>query len=393
MSLQEKNNLSNATPPLPPGEAVPQSTPLLSTGDGQNSTTPAQDNRGEASPHTTPPLSTGEGQSSTTPLQSNWGEVGQTTDTPAQDNRGEAGQHNQSESLPLSASPSPPGEGQSTATPAQGNWGEVVQNNWGEVALIIKIGGNIIDNDTALQSFLQSFAAVPGYKILVHGGGKLATQLAAQLNIPQQMVNGRRITDAETLKIVTMVYAGDINKRMVAGLQKNNCNAMGLTGADGNMAKATKRTSSETDYGFVGDIIENGVNASLLTQLLQAGLTPVIAPITHNGAGQLLNTNADTMANEIAVALSAFYKTTLIYCFEKKGILHNPEDDDSVIASVNPVSFETLKAENIITAGMIPKIENALKAVQKGVSNVIIGHAAELEKMMLHQSGTTISNE
>lgn len=257
---------------------------------------------------------------------------------------------------------------------------------------IIKIGGNVIDNEMPLQQFLLRFSQLPGNKILVHGGGKLATQLAAQLNVPQQMVNGRRITDAETLKIVTMVYAGDINKRIVTGLQKNNCNALGLTGADGNAIKANKKTGSDTDYGFVGDVVEGGVNTRLLTQLLDAGITPVIAPITHDGLGQLLNINADTMANEIATALSTMYHTTLVYCFEKKGVLRNADDDNSVIAQINKRSFEQLKADGTVTAGMIPKIENALKAVDKGVSKVVIGHASDLQALTLQQSGTTITH-
>jgi acetylglutamate kinase len=257
---------------------------------------------------------------------------------------------------------------------------------------IIKIGGNVIDNEMPLQQFLLRFSQLPGNKILVHGGGKLATQLAAQLNVPQQMVNGRRITDAETLKIVTMVYAGDINKRIVAALQKNNCNAIGLSGADGNAIKAKKRTGTDTDYGFVGDVVESGINSNLLSQLLDAGMTPVIAPITHDGAGQLLNTNADTIANETATALAATYDTTLVYCFEKKGVLHNADDDNSVIAQINTHSFEQLKADGIVTAGMIPKIENALKAVDKGVSKVVIGHASDLQALILQQSGTTITH-
>lgn len=257
---------------------------------------------------------------------------------------------------------------------------------------IIKTGGNIIDDETELSLFLQRFAQTPGYKILAHGGGKLATKLAAALNIPQQMVNGRRVTNAETLKIATMVYAGDVNKRMVAGLQAINCNAIGLSGADGNLIEGRKREVTGIDYGFAGDLDETSVNTTLLLQLLEMGLTPVVAPITHNKAGQLLNTNADTIASALAIALSVFAETTLVFCFEKRGVLSNPDDEDSVIPHINQHTYTQLKADGIITAGMIPKIDNALQAIEKGVKKVIIGSGNELHQLIQSKSGTIISN-
>jgi acetylglutamate kinase len=256
---------------------------------------------------------------------------------------------------------------------------------------IIKIGGQVIDDKDALSGFLHSFAKTQGNKILVHGGGKLATQMAAQLNIPQQMVNGRRITDADTLKLVTMVYAGGINKSIVAQLQSNNCDAIGCCGADGNIILAKKRTGADIDYGFAGDIVS--VQSEKLGRWLQEGYTPVIAPITHDGNGQLLNTNADTLAQEIAVALSAHHPATLIYCFEKKGVLQKADDDDSVIPHINPASFETLKNNGIISGGMIPKLENALKAVSRGIEQVLIGQASEFHALINHKSGTRITHD
>lgn len=262
-----------------------------------------------------------------------------------------------------------------------------------EPITIIKIGGNVIDNDDALPVFLEKFAGIPGNKILVHGGGKLATRLAGIMNIPQQMINGRRVTDAESLKIVTMVYAGDINKRVTALLQSYNCNAIGLSGADGNLIRAKKREVAGVDYGFVGDLPEDSVNTGLLVSLFKNGLTPVIAPITHNKQGQLFNTNADTIASALATSLSALGSVTLIYCFEKRGVLRNTEDDDSVITHINKNIYEDLKQQGIITAGMIPKIDNALQAIEKGVTKVIIGSADEVEQLPQLKSGTVISNE
>lgn len=256
---------------------------------------------------------------------------------------------------------------------------------------VIKIGGNVVDDEAKLSSFLKTLAAVPENKILVHGGGKLATKLAAQLNIPQQMVEGRRITDAETLKIVTMVYAGLINKNIVALLQSAGCNAVGLSGADANAVRAHKRTVKEFDYGFAGDVDE--VNAGFLSVLLQQNLTPVLAPITHNGNGQLLNTNADTIAQETAKAMSKQFDVHLIYSFEKSGVLLNAEDESSVIPVINQTSYADLKEKRLVFAGMIPKLDNAFAALASGVKKVIIGKAENLEELVNGRSGTTIVHE
>ncbi|NML20444.1 acetylglutamate kinase [Pseudoflavitalea sp. G-6-1-2] len=260
-----------------------------------------------------------------------------------------------------------------------------------ETLYVVKIGGNIIDHEAKLADFLQSFAALPGKKILVHGGGKLATQLAEQMNVPQQMVDGRRITDADTLKIVTMVYAGDINKRVVATLQSHGCNAIGLTGADGNAILAHKREKGGIDYGFAGDVDQ--VNANLLSGLLKLGLTVVLAPITHNGKAQLLNTNADTIAQETAKGLSKLYNVQLIYSFEKSGVLLDANDDSTVIPSIHPAYYEELKASEKIFAGMIPKLDNAFAAVRSGVEKVIIGKAEQLHQLIAGSAGTSIVHE
>ena len=262
---------------------------------------------------------------------------------------------------------------------------------------VIKIGGNIIDNEQKLAAFIKDFAAVEGLKVLVHGGGKLATKLAADLGIGQQMIDGRRITDAATLKIVTMVYAGAINKNVVAQLQANGCNAIGLTGADGNAIKAHKRVSPPTpkgepgiDYGFVGDV--DTVNTGLLQSLLEQNIAVVLAPITHDGNGLLLNTNADTIAQETAKALSSIYDVELIYSFEKSGVLMDAEDDASVIPSINPTTYSELKEKQVIFAGMIPKLDNAFAAINSGVSKVIIGKAEQLQQLITGEAGTTILN-
>ena len=253
---------------------------------------------------------------------------------------------------------------------------------------IIKIGGNIIDNEVNLASFLNAYAAVEGKKILIHGGGKLATKMAADLNIPQQMVDGRRITDAATLKIVTMVYAGYINKNIVAALQSKNIQALGICGADANIIRAHKRINASTDYGFVGDI--DVVDSEKIIQLLEAGLSLVVAPITHDGAGQLLNTNADTMAQAIATAISSIYEVSLVYSFEKKGVLSDIHNNDSVIPVINPENYASLKAGGQVNEGMIPKLDNAFEALQNGVNRVIIGDALDIEKLIAGKAGTTI---
>jgi len=253
---------------------------------------------------------------------------------------------------------------------------------------IIKIGGNIIDNEVHLASFLSAYAAVEGKKILIHGGGKLATKMATDLDIPQQMVDGRRITDAATLKIVTMVYAGYINKNIVAALQSKNVNALGICGADANIVPAHKRINATTDYGFVGDI--DAVDTEKITAFLQAGLSLVVAPITHDGAGQLLNTNADTMAQAIATALSSKYEVSLVYSFERKGVLSSIADANSVIPIINPQNYAALKESGQVNEGMIPKLDNAFEALHKGVSRVIIGDALDLLALLNGSGGTTI---
>jgi len=255
---------------------------------------------------------------------------------------------------------------------------------------IIKIGGNIIDDESRLAAFLDTFAAVPGKKVLVHGGGKLATKVAEGLGVQQQMVDGRRITDAETLKIVTMVYSGTINKNIVAGLQARGCDAIGLTGADGNAILSHKRTHPTIDYGYVGDV--DMVNSSLLTSLLLLDKTLVFAPITHDGKGQLLNTNADTIAQELARGLSSGFEVSLVYSFEKSGVLLNAEDESSVISRIHPAYYEELKASGAIFAGMIPKLDNAFAALRSGVARVIIGKAEELPSLLTGVSGTTITH-
>lgn len=258
---------------------------------------------------------------------------------------------------------------------------------------VIKIGGNIIDNDSQLQSFLESFAAVAGKKILIHGGGKIATRIGDQLGIESKYVDGRRITDAATLDVVTMVYGGLVNKKIVASLQTMGCNAIGITGADANLVPANKRPVKEVDFGFVGDVKSEQLPVSTWQQLLEIGLTPVVAPLTHDGKGSILNTNADTMAQEIAKALGKVYSVSLIYSFEKPGVLLDVNDDNSVINKLNPTSYQQLKSEQKIFAGMIPKLDNAFSALNAGVSKVIIGDAAKLDQLIAGTSGTTIIHE
>ncbi|WP_316735189.1 acetylglutamate kinase [Pedobacter aquatilis] len=253
---------------------------------------------------------------------------------------------------------------------------------------IIKIGGNVIDNSENLHGFLLDFTALPGDKILVHGGGKIATELGESLGVEAKMVEGRRITDIETLRVVTMVYAGLINKNMVAQLQAKGSNAIGLTGADGNVIKARKRPVKEIDYGFVGDLDENSVSAETLDSLLKAGLVPVLCAITHDGATQLLNTNADTIASSVAVAMSSLYDTRLVYCFEKKGVLRDVNDDASVVREIKADEFEGLKADGTVQGGMIPKLHNAFEAIKKGVLAVYIGKADELNELATGTFGT-----
>jgi acetylglutamate kinase len=267
------------------------------------------------------------------------------------------------------------------------------------ILYVIKIGGNIIDNADKLENFLEQYASFNKsrtgvHSILIHGGGKLATSLAGQLNIQQQLVDGRRVTDAETLKIVTMVYAGYINKNIVSKLQAYGLNALGLSGADGNVLLAHKRGADSTlgtkgvDYGFVGDL--DKVNTSLLATLVKDSFSPVIAPITHDGHGQLLNTNADTIAQEIATAMSSQFDVTLVYTFEKKGVLTDAENDSTLIQKITPGFYKELKNRNIVFAGMIPKLDNAFSALGSGVSKVMIGKAEELYQLLNGETGTSI---
>ena len=257
-----------------------------------------------------------------------------------------------------------------------------------EKLYVIKIGGNIVDNPTLLTEFLTAFSKIKGQAILVHGGGKLATSLGTALGVAQTMVEGRRITDAETLKIVTMVYAGYINKNIVAQLQALGVNAMGLTGADANLMSAHKRTGTKIDYGFVGDV--DGINESLITQLLNSNMKLVIAPITHDGNGQLLNTNADTIAQSIATGMAKHFEVHLIYGFEREGVLSDLNNPSSVIAFIDRPAYGTLKDQNVIFEGMIPKIDNAYLALEGGVQSVIIGKAEKLNQLINGTAGTTI---
>lgn len=241
---------------------------------------------------------------------------------------------------------------------------------------IIKIGGNVIENTQELAKFLELFASLDGLKILVHGGGKLATQLATKLGIESKMVGGRRITDSKTLEVITMVYAGLTNKNIVAKLQANSCNAIGLSGADGNAIQAHKRPVKEIDYGFAGDV--DGVNSQMVSKLLDVDLTPVFCAMTHDGNGQLLNTNADTIASELAIGMSELYETTLYYCFEKKGVLKDIKNEDSVVKQIDSETYQQLLSDCIIADGMLPKLENCFHALNKNVSKVCIGHPSML---------------
>ena len=251
---------------------------------------------------------------------------------------------------------------------------------------IVKVGGAVVEDEVQLAQLLKDFSAIPGRKVLIHGGGRRATQVAASLGIESKMVGGRRITDAEMLSVVTMVYGGLVNKNLVARLQANGVNALGLTGADIDVIRSHKRPLKDgIDFGFVGDV--DRADGQMLSRLIEAGITPVMAPLTHDGQGNILNTNADTIASETAKALASIYDVTLIYSFEKKGVLSNPDDDDSVIPTINRADFERYKADGTISGGMLPKIENALNAIDAGVGRVIITLATAIDG----QSGTIIS--
>ncbi len=253
-----------------------------------------------------------------------------------------------------------------------------------EKLTIIKVGGKMVEEEATLNRLLADFSAIEGYKLLVHGGGRSATKLAAQLGIESQMVNGRRITDAETLKVVTMVYGGLVNKNIVAGLQAKGVNAIGLTGADMNVIRSVKRPVKEVDYGFVGDVEK--VNADFLATLIRQSIVPVMAPLTHDGQGSMLNTNADTIAGETAKALAPLFDVTLMFCFEKRGVLRDENDDDSVIPVLTPEDFQSYVEEGIIQGGMIPKLENSFAAIDAGVEQVIITLASAIDG----ESGTVI---
>ena len=237
---------------------------------------------------------------------------------------------------------------------------------------ILKIGGNILDTPSLLKSMLDCFASVKGNKILIHGGGKIANVLMKQLGIEPKMVDGRRITDEKTLEIVTQVYAGLINKGLVSQLQSRNCNALGLTGADANTIPAIKRPVKEVNYGFVGDIDTSLINATTIQGLMELGLVLVFAPLTHDSKGSMLNTNADTIASSLAIALAKYYKVKLIYCFEKNGVLSNPDDENSVIHEITEKTFIDYKSQGVIHSGMIPKLDNAFAALKSGVSEIVI---------------------
>ena len=256
---------------------------------------------------------------------------------------------------------------------------------------LVKIGGNVIDDESALRLFLSHFSKIKGAKILVHGGGKLATDLAQKLDMPQTMIDGRRVTDPETLKIATMVYGGLINKSIVAGLEALSVSTVGLTGADFNLIRSKKRRATEVDYGLVGDI--EAVNGEKLIALLEEGHTPVLAPLTHDGAGQLLNTNADTIASAVAVELSTHFQVSLIYTFEKSGVLLDVNDEKSLIPAINFSQFQILQKEGKIFAGMIPKLVNAFLALKSGVNAVILGKADLLPELLDRSSGTRLTYE
>ena len=272
---------------------------------------------------------------------------------------------------------------------------------------VVKIGGNVVDNPSLLREFVRDFAAMPGMKVLIHGGGVMASQMQKEMGMVPKMVEGRRVTDEETLKVVTMVYAGWCNKNIVALLQAEGCNAIGLTGADGNAIKASRRPpvhvdslGEDVDYGYVGDVTADSVNAGFIYSLLEKGIVPVFNAINHDGEGNLLNTNADTIASSVAIAMAKYmylsprevcsrceeHETDLIYCFEKDGVLYDKDDDSSVIPEIDREKFAQLKAEGRVADGMIPKLTNSFKAIDSGVARVIIKHARNL----LGTTGTTL---
>ena len=257
-----------------------------------------------------------------------------------------------------------------------------------EKLTIVKVGGKILEESESLNLLLDEFSAIEGSKLLVHGGGRTATKLASDLGIETRMVEGRRITDTSMLRVVTMVYGGLVNKDVVARLNARGVRALGLTGADMDVIRSHRRTGTAIDYGFVGDV--DRVDAEVLVMLLKGGITPVMAPLTHDGQGTMLNTNADTIASQTAQALAKAFDVSLVYCFEKKGVLTNPDDDDSVVAHINSSLYDMLKAEGAIQGGMIPKLDNSFAALRKGVSKVVITKVGQLTQP---DAGTTITLE
>lgn len=255
-----------------------------------------------------------------------------------------------------------------------------------EKLTIIKVGGKIVEEQSSLDKLINDFASTDGKKMLIHGGGRSATRIAADLGIPSIMIDGRRVTDAPMLRVVTMVYGGLVNKTIVALLQSRGVNAIGLTGADMDIIRSHRREATETDYGFVGDV--DRVDSEAITRLIDSGSVPVIAPLSHDGHGSMLNTNADTIASEVARAMSRHFDTTLTYCFEKPGVLADENDDTSVIGSIDRRIYDELKRQGIVSGGMIPKLENAFKALESGVSEVVITRADAIGN---HAAGTHIT--
>ncbi len=262
-----------------------------------------------------------------------------------------------------------------------------------ETLLVIKIGGHVVDREESLEDFLGTFAALQRPRILVHGGGKIATRVGERLGIVSHYVNGRRITDAATMDLVTMVYGGLVNKKIVARLQACGCAAIGLTGADANILPARRRPPGEVDYGFAGDVQAGDVHAGRLRLLMDHALVPVVAPLTHDGQGQLLNTNADTIASALAVALSPWYRVRLIYCFEKKGVLRDVADEEDVVSRIDRAEYDRLLQAGALADGILPKLDNAFDAIAQGVAEVLIGHARDLEANAGDQHrGTLVSS-
>jgi len=255
---------------------------------------------------------------------------------------------------------------------------------------IIKIGGNVIDNDQSLYSFLKAFSSVTQKKILVHGGGKIATAVGDKLGIQSNYIDGRRITDDKTIDLVTMVYGGLINKKIVAILQSLQCNAIGLTGADANVLPAKKRPVKTIDYGWVGGVNADDIDCHAWQLFLKNNMVPVLSPLTHDSEGHILNTNADTMASVLSISLSKLYDVTLLYCFEKDGVLENVDDENSILAELNTVTYKALKENKKLFAGILPKIDNAFDAINNGVENVVIGNSTSLRELINGNSGTKI---